>query len=68
MKVITVKSDELGNVDLHDLRTKAKQYENNLAAFMVTYPSTHGVYEETIKEANEIIHSHGGQVYLKAIN
>ena len=68
MKVVIVKSDELGNVDLKDLRSKAKQYENNLAAFMVTYPSTHGVYEETIKEANEIIHLHGGQVSIFGSN
>jgi glycine dehydrogenase len=68
MKVVTVKSDAKGNIDLEDLKIKAKQYSKNLAAFMATYPSTHGVYEETIIEAIEIIHTHGGQVYMDGAN
>ena len=64
LKVMTVKTDEAGNIDVEDLRAKAEQCENSLAALMVTYPSTHGVFEASIREVCEIIHRHGGQVYM----
>ena len=67
-KVVSVKCDEYGNVDLKDLRNKAKTYSNNLAALMVTYPSTHGVFEPNIREICEVIHQQGGQVYLDGAN
>mmetsp|Transcript_27841 Transcript_27841/g.24472 ORF Transcript_27841/g.24472 Transcript_27841/m.24472 type:complete len:190 (+) Transcript_27841:745-1314(+) len=60
MKVVIVKSDEKGNVDLADLKTKAEQHKKDLAAFMITYPSTHGVYEDTVIDAINIIHENGG--------
>lgn len=68
MKVIVVKCDENGNIDVSDLRTKAEQHRQNLAAFMVTYPSTHGVFEEGIGEMCDIIHLNGGQVYMDGAN
>jgi glycine dehydrogenase len=68
MKVVVVKCDEKGNVDLADLEAKAIEHSANLGAFMITYPSTHGVFEEKIKEINEIIHIHGGQVYMDGAN
>lgn len=68
MKVVVVKCDEKGNVDLTDLREKAEQYKDTLAALMVTYPSTHGVFEEEILEIINIIHAHGGQVYMDGAN
>jgi len=68
MKVVPVGCDNQGNIDVTDLETKAKQYSNELAALMITYPSTHGVFEEGIKEICEIIHSHGGQVYMDGAN
>ena len=68
MQVIVVKCDEQGNIDVSDLRTKAEQHSQNLAAFMVTYPSTHGVFEEAIGEMCDIIHKNGGQVYLDGAN
>jgi glycine dehydrogenase len=68
MKVVTVQCDEKGNLDLQDLAKKAKQYENTLAATMITYPSTYGVFEETIIEACNIVHSYGGQVYMDGAN
>lgn len=68
MEVVVVKCDENGNVDLADLRAKAEQHSANLAALMVTYPSTHGVFEEGIAEICEIIHAHGGQVYMDGAN
>ncbi|WP_372794149.1 aminomethyl-transferring glycine dehydrogenase, partial [Lutibacter sp.] len=68
MKVIVTKSTEKGNIDLDDLREKAELYKDNLAALMVTYPSTHGVFESTIKEITEIIHERGGQVYMDGAN
>ncbi|KAJ3364898.1 hypothetical protein HDU91_002385 [Kappamyces sp. JEL0680] len=68
MKVITVKCEENGNLDLVDLAKKAEQYKDTLAATMITYPSTYGVFEETITKACEIIHSHGGQVYMDGAN
>jgi glycine dehydrogenase len=68
LKIITVKCDEKGNVDLTDLREKAANYSADLAALMITYPSTHGVFEEDIREICEVIHEHGGQVYLDGAN
>ncbi len=68
MKVVVVKCDANGNVDLADLREKAEQHKNELAAIMVTYPSTHGVFEESIRELCEIVHEHGGQVYMDGAN
>lgn len=67
-KVVGVKCDEDGNIDLSDLKRKADSYRDHLGAIMVTYPSTHGVFEEGIKEVCEIIHEHGGQVYLDGAN
>lgn len=68
MKVIVVKSDENGNVDMDDLRKQAEKHSENLAALMITYPSTHGVFEETIVEICDLIHAHGGQVYMDGAN
>ena len=68
MKVIVVKCDEHGNVDFEDLKKKAKEHEDNLAALMVTYPSTHGVFEEKITDICKLIHDHGGQVYMDGAN
>jgi len=68
MEVVVVKCDEDGNVDLADLRAKAEQHSANLAALMVTYPSTHGVFEEEIAEICRIIHDQGGQVYMDGAN
>jgi glycine dehydrogenase len=68
MEVVAVACDELGNVDLADLEAKAAQHSEKLAALMVTYPSTHGVFEEGIKKACEIVHKHGGQVYMDGAN
>ena len=68
MKVIVVKSTNEGNIDVDDLRNKAELYKDNLAALMVTYPSTHGVYESAIKKITEIIHDNGGQVYMDGAN
>jgi glycine dehydrogenase len=68
MKVIPVKCDALGNVDLADLRDKALLHAANLAACMITYPSTHGVFEETVTEICSLIHSHGGFVYMDGAN
>ncbi len=68
MKVVVVGCDKNGNVDMEDLKTKASELSENLACLMITYPSTHGVYETTIKEICEIIHQHGGQVYLDGAN
>ncbi|MCX7876232.1 MAG: aminomethyl-transferring glycine dehydrogenase [Melioribacteraceae bacterium] len=67
-KVIVVKCDENGNIDVNDLKLKAEQHKENLSALMVTYPSTHGVFEESIKEICEIIHQNGGQVYMDGAN
>ncbi|MDY7109918.1 MAG: aminomethyl-transferring glycine dehydrogenase [Planctomycetota bacterium] len=67
-EVVTVNCDEKGNIDLDDLRTKVKAHGDTLGAAMITYPSTHGVFEETIREACDIIHEHGGQVYLDGAN
>ena len=68
MEVVVVACDEHGNVDVDDLRTKASQYGDRLAALMVTYPSTHGVFEEAIVEICAIVHRHGGQVYMDGAN
>ncbi|HYM48540.1 MAG TPA: aminomethyl-transferring glycine dehydrogenase, partial [Burkholderiaceae bacterium] len=68
MNVVGVKTDRNGNVDVADLRAKAQQHANDLAALMVTYPSTHGVFEEGIVEICEIIHAAGGQVYTDGAN
>ncbi|WP_102798897.1 aminomethyl-transferring glycine dehydrogenase [Bowmanella denitrificans] len=67
-KVVVVDCDKNGNVDLADLKAKAEESADNLACIMVTYPSTHGVYEETIREICDIVHQHGGQVYLDGAN
>jgi glycine dehydrogenase len=68
MKIIVVKCDEQGNVDLADLRARATEYSDTLSALMITYPSTHGVFEEDIIEICDIIHQQGGQVYLDGAN
>jgi glycine dehydrogenase len=68
MKVVVTKSTAEGNIDVIDLREKAEFHRDNLAALMVTYPSTHGVYESAIKEVTQIIHDNGGQVYMDGAN
>jgi len=68
MKVVIVKCDDKGNVDLIDLKEKAELHRDKLSSFMITYPSTHGVFEEAIIEINEIIHVNGGQVYMDGAN
>ncbi|GAA4962224.1 aminomethyl-transferring glycine dehydrogenase [Algibacter aquimarinus] len=68
MKVVVTKSTEEGNIDVEDLREKALLHKDNLSALMVTYPSTHGVYESAIKEITQIIHDNGGQVYMDGAN
>lgn len=68
MEVVVVRSDDNGNVDVDDLKAKAKEHAQDLAALMITYPSTHGVFEEAIVEICEIIHQYGGQVYLDGAN
>ncbi|MEM9330848.1 MAG: aminomethyl-transferring glycine dehydrogenase [Pseudomonadota bacterium] len=67
-KVVAVKSDDHGNIDLDDFREKAKEHADSLAACMITYPSTHGVFEETVSEVAQITHEHGGQVYIDGAN
>ncbi len=68
MRVVVVRSDDKGNIDVADLRAKAGEHAANLAALMVTYPSTHGVFEASIKEICTIVHTHGGQVYMDGAN
>ncbi|MDG0799973.1 aminomethyl-transferring glycine dehydrogenase [Pectobacterium polaris] len=68
MDVVVVACDKQGNIDLHDLREKAQAAGEQLSCIMVTYPSTHGVYEETIREVCQIVHQYGGQVYLDGAN
>ncbi|MEX2516588.1 MAG: aminomethyl-transferring glycine dehydrogenase [Gammaproteobacteria bacterium] len=68
MQVIVINCDQNGNVDIADLKAKAEQHANELAALMITYPSTHGVFEESIVEVCEIIHAHGGLVYMDGAN
>lgn len=68
MKVVVVKALENGYIDVEDLKAKAAQYSKDLSGIMITYPSTYGVYEETVKEITDIIHQHGGQVYMDGAN
>ncbi len=68
MKVVIVKCDEQGNIDLDDMKAKAQEHKDNLSALMVTYPSTHGVFEESIMEICQVIHDAGGQVYMDGAN
>jgi glycine dehydrogenase len=68
LKVVPIACDKDGNIDVADLTTKAQTHKNELAALMVTYPSTHGVFEETIKEICQVVHSNGGQVYMDGAN
>ncbi|WP_069790078.1 aminomethyl-transferring glycine dehydrogenase [Cyanobacterium sp. IPPAS B-1200] len=68
LKVVPVKCDSQGDIDIEDLNTKAEKYQENLSALMITYPSTHGVFEQGIKDICGIIHSYGGQVYLDGAN
>ncbi len=67
-KVVVTKCDEEGNIDLNDLKSQAEKYKDSLAGLMVTYPSTHGVFEENIKEICSIVHEHGGLVYMDGAN
>ena len=68
MDVVVVACEKNGDVDVNDLRAKAEKHSNDLAAVMITYPSTHGVFEEHIREICDIVHGHGGQVYLDGAN
>ncbi|MDK9756897.1 aminomethyl-transferring glycine dehydrogenase [Vibrio sp. D173a] len=68
MKVVVVKCDEEGNIDVTDLAAKIEKHKHNLSSIMITYPSTHGVYEEQVKEVCEMVHAAGGQVYLDGAN
>lgn len=68
MSVVVVACDKDGNVDVNDLRAKAEKHSANLAAIMITYPSTHGVFEEHIRDICDVVHEHGGQVYLDGAN
>ncbi|MCC6651309.1 MAG: aminomethyl-transferring glycine dehydrogenase, partial [Candidatus Eisenbacteria bacterium] len=68
LEVVVVKTDANGNIDVDDLKARAEQHAKNLAALMVTYPSTHGVFEEAITDITKIMHQHGGQVYLDGAN
>ena len=68
MKIVVVNCDKNGNIDMEDLKAKAEEVSENLSCAMITYPSTHGVYEETIRELCDIIHEHGGQVYMDGAN
>ncbi|HAS6996054.1 TPA: aminomethyl-transferring glycine dehydrogenase [Vibrio parahaemolyticus] len=68
MKVVVVKCDDEGNIDIDDLATKIEKHKDNLSSIMITYPSTHGVYEEKVKEVCEMVHAAGGQVYLDGAN
>ncbi|WP_299150604.1 aminomethyl-transferring glycine dehydrogenase [uncultured Dokdonia sp.] len=68
MKVVVTKALENGNIDVDDLREKAEKHKDNLAALMITYPSTHGVYESAVKEITQLIHDNGGQVYMDGAN
>jgi glycine dehydrogenase len=68
MRVVVVKTAPNGNVDLDDLRRQADAHAGDLAALMITYPSTHGVFEETVREVCEVVHAHGGQVYMDGAN
>jgi glycine dehydrogenase len=68
MKVVVVKGNDDGTIDLDDLRAKAAEHADRLAAIMITYPSTHGVYEESVREVCQVVHDHGGQVYVDGAN
>ncbi|OBQ31882.1 MAG: glycine dehydrogenase, partial [Anabaena sp. CRKS33] len=68
MKVVGVACDDHGNIDVEDLKAKAEKHSSELSALMVTYPSTHGVFEEAIQEICAVIHEHGGQVYMDGAN
>jgi len=68
MKVVVIKCDQQGNIDLNDLRLKIDEHHRDLAAMMITYPSTHGVFEESIKDISSLIHEAGGQVYMDGAN
>lgn len=68
MKVVVVKVSDDGDIDMADFRAKTEQYADNLSCCMITYPSTHGVFEETVKEICDLVHKHGGQVYLDGAN
>ena len=68
LDVVVVKTDDDGNIDLVDLKAKVTEHSDNLSSLMITYPSTHGVFEETVREACDMIHQHGGQVYMDGAN
>lgn len=68
MKIVVVNCDSNGNIDVEDLKMKAEQYKDKLSCFMITYPSTHGVFEARVVEMCEIIHKNGGQVYMDGAN
>ena len=68
LKVVVINTDERGNIDIEDLKTKVKEHKDNLAALMITYPSTHGVFESEIQSINDLIHQNGGQVYMDGAN
>ena len=68
MKVVAIDSDKEGNIDLSDLERKANEYSDNLSSIMITYPSTHGVFETNVREVCNIVHKHGGQVYIDGAN
>lgn len=68
MRVVTVKCDQDGNIDFADLKEKSEKHSDNLSALMITYPSTHGVFEANVKEVCQLIHDHGGQVYMDGAN
>jgi glycine dehydrogenase len=68
MKIVAVESDEDGNVDIEDLKKKAEKHKDNLSCTMITYPSTHGVFEEGILEITDTIHKYGGRVYIDGAN
>jgi glycine dehydrogenase len=68
MEVVVTKTDEKGNIDLNDLRARVEEHSDKLAALMVTYPSTHGVFESSIREITRLVHEHGGQVYMDGAN
>ncbi|MFK7820387.1 MAG: aminomethyl-transferring glycine dehydrogenase [Planctomycetaceae bacterium] len=68
LKVVVVKTSDDGNIDLEDLRNKVEEHGSNLSSLMITYPSTHGVFEETVREACQMVHDYGGQVYMDGAN
>ena len=68
MKVVAIDCDKEGNIDLNDLEKKANEYSDNLSSIMITYPSTHGVFETNVREVCNIVHKHGGQVYIDGAN